>query len=51
MMAKVDKNAGTKMGLSHEQHDSLEIQRLVLEQKPKVIKNEKEFNRIWQDED
>lgn len=47
-------NTGTipfKMGLSREQRDSLEIQRLALMQKPKVIKNEKEFNEIWQDED
>ncbi|RVU73125.1 MULTISPECIES: type II toxin-antitoxin system RelB/DinJ family antitoxin [Lactobacillus] len=47
-------NTGTipfKMGLTSEQRDSLEIQRLALKEKPKVIKNAKEFDEIWQDED
>ncbi len=47
-------NTGTipfKMGLTPEQRDSLEIQRLALKQKTKVIKNEKEFNNLWRDDD
>ena len=40
-----------KMGLTPEQRNSLEIQRLALKQKPQVIKNAKEFEEIWQDED
>ena len=39
------------MGLTLEQRNSLEIQRLALKQKPQVIKNAKEFEEIWQDED
>lgn len=47
-------NTGTipfKMSLSPEQRDSLEIQRSALKQKPEVIKNEKEFNDLWRDDD
>lgn len=47
-------NTGTipfKMGLTPEQRDSLKIQQLALKEKPKVIKNAKEFDEIWQDKD
>lgn len=40
-----------KMSISPEQKDSLEIQRLALKQKPQVIKNAKEFEDLWKDED
>lgn len=36
-----------KMGLTSEQYDSLKVQRLALRQKPKVIKNKKEFDKLW----
>lgn len=47
-------NTGTipfKMSLSPEQRNSLEIQRLALKEKPKVIKSKKEFNDLWKDND
>lgn len=47
---QADVDNTVKIGLSREQRDLLEIQHLALKQKPKVIKNEKEFNEIWQDE-